>query len=112
MSGMGDMVPRLDLTDAQERAVDRLERDIELEIQRVITGKELYELVDMQGWIDELKIPRGVILIHDRTPWEQLETGLQESWEALASSWRELLRAHVDEDRVKDTALGEDLWNV
>lgn len=107
MSGMGDMVPMMDLTDAQERKVDQARGQVYQAVLKV-TGKSLYELVDMQGWIDEIEVPKGVIQIPDTAPWEDLDEWQRELWEGLAIAWRSLLRAHVDEDQVQESALNED----
>lgn len=108
MSGMGDMVPRLDLTDTQERKVNRLLAEVLREIQ-TITGEALYEDVDMQGWIDDLEVPRDTIQVPYRRAWSDLEGWQRESWDDLAVAWRNLLSAHIDEGRVAEVALDEGL---
>lgn len=106
MSGMGDRVPPqylpgrvalvlIDLMVLTRAGVDEL------------TARDLYESLDMQGWIDTLEVPKGSITVPWKPEWDDLPEWQQQAWGDLAWQWREFLHAHIDEDALTEIAYRE-----
>lgn len=108
MSDLGEPGPRPDMTDREERKIDRLYEKLYSESAKVTSGKELYEILDLQDWVDDMDLPQGVIRTTTSTPWEKLDQRRQDDWNALGVSLGLLLLTHIDFARFTEAALEED----